>query len=134
MKALFKDAWPTCWKTFTDCSQNLTEATDYVQVVGIICGQIGVGAESDWIGRRFGLIQDAVIMLLGCSMLIAAWGVNLQGWIIMYTVSQVSFFNTIPPHLFLHFYPSLFTVVVSVVRPISLSTSVHLLKYLYLGE
>ena len=88
MKALFKDAWPTCWKTFTACTATLTQATDYVQVVGIICGQVGVGAESDWIGRRFGLIQDCVIMLLGCSMLIAAWGVNLQGWIIMYMISQ----------------------------------------------
>ncbi len=31
-------------------------------MLGIIFGQIGVGFEGDWIGRRFGLVQDALIM------------------------------------------------------------------------
>lgn len=38
----------------------------------------------DWIGRRWGLIQDALIMLLGLIMLTAAWGTTLEGWVILY--------------------------------------------------
>lgn len=35
-------------------------------------------------GRRFGLIQDAVIMFVGLLMLTAAWGVTQDGWVICY--------------------------------------------------
>lgn len=38
----------------------------------------------DWLGRRWGLIQDAAIMLLGLVMLTASWGGSLQGWVICY--------------------------------------------------
>lgn len=38
----------------------------------------------DWIGRRWGLIQDALIMLLGLIMLTAAWGTTLEHWVILY--------------------------------------------------
>ncbi len=37
-------------------------ATSYLQILGIICGQIVVGVEGDWIGRRVGLVQDALVM------------------------------------------------------------------------
>lgn len=53
----------------------------------IIKGQLLVGVIGDWIGRRWGLIQDAVIMTLGLLMLTAAWGVTLNGWIICYAWS-----------------------------------------------
>lgn len=36
------------------------------------------------IGRRWGLIQDAVIMFLGLLMLVASWGTTLNGWVICY--------------------------------------------------
>lgn len=36
------------------------------------------------LGRRWGLIQDAVIMFVGLLMLVAAWGTSLNGWVICY--------------------------------------------------
>ena len=38
----------------------------------------------DWIGRRYGLIQDAVIMFLGLVLLTGSWAGTLQGWVILY--------------------------------------------------
>ena len=60
----------------------------YLQPVGIIVGQISVGIEGDWIGRKFGLVQDALIMFLGLIMLTASWGTSLNGWVICYAWSQ----------------------------------------------
>lgn len=42
---------------------------------------------SSRIGRRWGLIQDAVIMFTGLLMLTAAWGTTLNGWVICYAWS-----------------------------------------------
>jgi hypothetical protein len=36
------------------------------------------------IGRRWGLIQDAIIMFIGLLMITASWGVTLNGWVICY--------------------------------------------------
>lgn len=36
------------------------------------------------IGRRWGLIQDAIIMFLGLLWLTASWGLTLNGWVICY--------------------------------------------------
>ena len=36
------------------------------------------------IGRRWGLIQDAIIMFIGLLMLVASWGNSLNGWVICY--------------------------------------------------
>lgn len=66
------------------CNKQWTYAVSYLEIIGIICGQILVGIQGDWIGRRFGLVQDAVIMSIGTCMLIAAWGTSLQGWVICY--------------------------------------------------
>lgn len=41
----------------------------------------------DSIGRRWGLIQDVIIMFLGLCMLVAGWGGSLQGWVICYAWS-----------------------------------------------
>lgn len=46
-----------------------------------------MGILGDWMGRRWGLIQDAVIMFLGLIMLTAAWGVDQNGWVICYVWS-----------------------------------------------
>lgn len=46
-----------------------------------------VGFEADTVGRRFGAIQDAALLTLGTVMLIAAWGVNLEGFVICYAWS-----------------------------------------------
>lgn len=81
---LFSAAWPACWSKYTECSQNWVAAVTYLEVIGIMVGQIGVGIIGDWIGRRWGLIQDAVIMFVGLLMLTSSWGLTLQGWIICY--------------------------------------------------
>ncbi|KAF8308788.1 MFS general substrate transporter, partial [Clavulina sp. PMI_390] len=77
-------AFPTCWKTYKVCNKQWTFAVSYLEIIGIICGQILVGIQGDWIGRRFGLVQDAVVMSIGTVMLIAAWGTTLEGWVICY--------------------------------------------------
>lgn len=53
----------------------------------IYTGQILVGILGDWMGRRWGLIQDAVIMFIGLLMLTSAWGVTQNGWVICYVWS-----------------------------------------------
>lgn len=83
------------------------DSVTYLEIVGIIIGQILVGIEggecssarylavkmlnttqpSDWVGRKFGLVQDAVVMLIGVIMLTSVWGATLQGWVVAYTIS-----------------------------------------------
>lgn len=87
LKPLFKAVWPQCWKTHRVCNENWDSAIDYLEIVGIIVGQILVGIEGDWIGRRFGMVQDALIMTLGSVMLTAMWGTSLNGWVICYAWS-----------------------------------------------
>ncbi len=84
---LFKAVWPRCWKNHRVCDENWLHAIDYLEIVGIIVGQILVGIEGDWIGRRFGMVQDALIMTLGSIMLTAMWGTSLNGWVICYAWS-----------------------------------------------
>jgi hypothetical protein len=82
-----QSTWASCWSTYAVCSQTWVYAVDYLEIIGIICGQILVGIEGDWIGRKFGMVQDAVVMSLGTVMLIAAWGTSLNGWVICYAWS-----------------------------------------------
>ncbi|PWN25210.1 MFS general substrate transporter [Jaminaea rosea] len=84
---LFKAVWPECWKNHQVCSPGWTAAVDYLEIVGIIVGQILVGIQGDWVGRKFGMVQDALIMTLGSIMLTAMWGTTLQGWVICYALS-----------------------------------------------
>ncbi|KAF8326873.1 major facilitator superfamily domain-containing protein [Cantharellus anzutake] len=82
---LFAAVWPKCWGSKpTQCTKTWVEAVSYLEIIGIIIGQILVGIEGDWIGRKFGLVQDALIMSLGTIMLISVWGTSLQGWVIAY--------------------------------------------------
>ena len=77
VKPLFAAAFPDCWgKHPTTCNETWIQAVDYLEVIGIIVGQILVGILGDWLGRRWGLIQDATIMFLGLIMLTASWGVT----------------------------------------------------------
>ncbi|RJE18120.1 MFS phosphate transporter [Aspergillus sclerotialis] len=87
LKPLFEATFPDCWDDETVCNANWVDAIDYLEVIGIIVGQLLVGVLGDWIGRRFGLIQDAVVMTLGLVMLTAAWGLTMNGWVICYAWS-----------------------------------------------
>lgn len=84
---LFNASFEDCWKKNKTCNANWVAAVNYLEVVGIIVGQILVGYLGDWIGRRWGLLQDATIMFLGLIMLTAAWGVTVNGWVICYAWS-----------------------------------------------
>lgn len=44
LEPLFKAAWPTCWGSkATECSTNWISSVTYLEVIGIMVGQIGVG-------------------------------------------------------------------------------------------
>lgn len=92
---LFAAAFPLCWATPTkgkasttlygsQCNKTWIAAVQYLEVCGIIVGQILVGILGDWLGRRWGLIQDAAIMFIGLVMLVCSWGTTLNGWVICY--------------------------------------------------
>jgi MFS family permease len=87
VRPLLQATFPSCWKTFETCDERWTEAVDYLEIVGIIVGQVLVGYLGDYLGRRWGLIQDAVIMFIGLLMLTASWGVTENGWVICYAWS-----------------------------------------------
>lgn len=83
---LLEAAFPECWDDETVCQAVWIQSITYLEVSGIIIGQILVGILGDWLGRRWGLIQDAVIMFIGLVMLSASWGVTLSK--IMITISR----------------------------------------------
>ncbi|KAM0240745.1 hypothetical protein ACHAP5_007889 [Fusarium lateritium] len=88
LEPLFKAVWPDCWGTdSTTCSHNWIASVTYLEIIGIMVGQAVVGVMGDWVGRRWGLIQDAAIMFIGLLMLTASWGLTLQGWVICYAWS-----------------------------------------------
>ncbi|KAK4451446.1 putative inorganic phosphate transporter 1-6 [Podospora aff. communis PSN243] len=88
LEPLFAATWPQCWgKNRTECSSNWIASVTYLEVIGIMVGQMAVGVIGDWIGRRWGLIQDAVIMFVGLLMITASWGLDLNGWVICYAWS-----------------------------------------------
>ena len=67
LEPLFSAAWPQCWgKKPTECAPNWIAAVTYLEVIGIMVGQVGVGIIGDWIGRRWGLIQVTHLALC-CS-------------------------------------------------------------------
>ncbi|EGS23666.1 uncharacterized protein CTHT_0003630 [Thermochaetoides thermophila DSM 1495] len=88
LEPLFRSTWPQCWgKDATVCSQDWIASVTYLEVIGIMVGQVAVGVIGDWIGRRWGLIQDAAIMFVGLLMITASWGLTLEGWVICYAWS-----------------------------------------------
>ncbi|KAH7359193.1 major facilitator superfamily domain-containing protein [Plectosphaerella cucumerina] len=88
LEPLYSAAWPECWgHARTVCSKNWIASVTYLEIVGIMIGQVGVGIIGDWIGRRWGLIQDALVMFVGLLLLTASWANTLQGWVIFYAWS-----------------------------------------------
>ncbi|KAJ5924306.1 hypothetical protein N7466_008493 [Penicillium verhagenii] len=84
VSALFDVSYKDCWKSGKTCNPNWVAAVNYMEVAGIMVGQVLVGYLGDAIGRRWGLIQDAIIMFIGLVMLTAAWGLTENGWVICY--------------------------------------------------
>lgn len=48
VSTLFKDSFKECWKTNEICDANWIAAVNYLEVAGIIVGQILVGILGDW--------------------------------------------------------------------------------------
>lgn len=52
IKPLFEKTFPDCWDTATTCNQQWINAVDYLEIIGIIFGQILVGIIGDWYVTR----------------------------------------------------------------------------------
>ncbi|PYH95623.1 MFS phosphate transporter [Aspergillus ellipticus CBS 707.79] len=87
ISTLFGKSFESCWSKYEICNKNWVDAVTYLEIIGIIVGQVLVGFVGDWIGRRWGLLQDAWVMFLGLVMLTCAWGVTQNGWVICYAWS-----------------------------------------------
>src|SRR5271154_1299121 len=87
LSSLFQSVWPDCWKTHTICPVDEIASIDYLEIIGIIFGQLFVGVIGDWIGRRWGMIQDVLVMFFGTILLTAMWGKTMAGWVAMYITS-----------------------------------------------
>jgi hypothetical protein len=48
LSSLFDTVWETCWKTGKVCNTNWVAAVAYLEIVGIIIGQLTVGLLGDW--------------------------------------------------------------------------------------
>lgn len=48
VKPLFKQVFADCWKSHSTCNANWLHAVEYLEIVGIIVGQVIVGFLGDW--------------------------------------------------------------------------------------
>lgn len=48
IKPLFEKTFPDCWDSHQICNKQWLNAVDYLEIIGIICGQILVGIIGDW--------------------------------------------------------------------------------------
>ncbi|CAL8462225.1 g1756 [Coccomyxa elongata] len=88
---IFQETYKDCYKQHKTCSEGLINAETYVQVSGIIVGMLLMGYIADQIGRKWGSALTASFMFIGGIMLTASNGVTIQGWAIMFAVSQFIF-------------------------------------------
>ena len=52
IKPLFQSVFKDCWKSAKTCNAIWIDAVDYMEIVGIIIGQVLVGILGDWyVGR-----------------------------------------------------------------------------------
>ncbi|KAL3162223.1 hypothetical protein ABBQ32_009926 [Trebouxia sp. C0010 RCD-2024] len=88
---LFKQAYPNCWSKFKDCNETWIQATTYVQLIGILIGQLMFGVMGDWIGRKATMLIDMSVILIGVILLTVSNGPTINGWVIMYAWAQFIF-------------------------------------------
>lgn len=91
LKPIFKALYPACWTTHEVCPSNLSDSLTYSQVSGIIAGQLFIGFFADRIGRKYGSIMTASIMLVFGILITASSGSNENNLFIMFTVVQALF-------------------------------------------
>ncbi|KDD76549.1 hypothetical protein H632_c186p1 [Helicosporidium sp. ATCC 50920] len=88
---IFNALYPACWKQALTCSPNLAHSLTYSQVSGIIAGQLFIGFFADRIGRKYGSIMTASIMLIFGILITASSGSSAENLFIMFTVVQAFF-------------------------------------------
>ena len=59
-------------------------------MAGIIAGQLSLGFLADRIGRKWGSVITAALMLIGGILILASAGPNARSLFLMYTTCQVS--------------------------------------------
>ena len=62
-----------------------------LQVSGIILGMLLMGYIADQIGRKWGSVLTSAFMFIGGILLTCSTGPTIQGWAIMFAVSQFIF-------------------------------------------
>ena len=62
-----------------------------MQVSGIILGMLLMGYIADQIGRKWGSVLTSAFMFIGGILLTCSTGPTIQGWAIMFAVSQFIF-------------------------------------------
>lgn len=68
-----------------------------MQVAGIIAGQITLGFLADRIGRKWGSVTTASLMLIGGILILASAGNSPHGIFLMYTTCQVCMYGRALP-------------------------------------
>lgn len=71
------------------CGKTITQIPDYIQIVGIILGMCTLGYLGDKIGRKWGSVFTASIMLVGAILLTATDAPTDRGFVIFYIIAQV---------------------------------------------
>lgn len=47
LQPLFAQVWPECWSDDSTCSKNWIASVTYLEIIGIMVGQVGVGVSRD---------------------------------------------------------------------------------------
>ena len=58
--------------------QTWTQATTYLQLIGILIGQLMFGVMGDWIGRKATMLIDMSVILLGVILLTVSNGSTIN--------------------------------------------------------
>ena len=92
----------THFAVLQECGQTLTQIPDYIQIVGIILGMCTLGYLGDKIGRKWGSVFTASLMLIGAILLTATDAPTDKGFLIFYIISQVIPFFAAPALILSH--------------------------------
>ena len=65
LSALWKVEYKACWSQHKTCKKKLSDSITYLQVRGIIFGQLFLGFFADRIGRKWGSVLTAGTMVVG---------------------------------------------------------------------
>ena len=72
-------AFATLWqKNAYGALQVWTQATTYLQLIGILIGQLVLGVMGDWIGRKATMLIDISVILLGIILLTGSNGPTIN--------------------------------------------------------